>query len=56
MEEHALWNPADPLGIAIVVVGAIATVWVYYFAVRCIQSPGERDPDHPKYSILRDDR
>jgi len=56
MDEHTLWDPADPLGIAIVVAGAIVTLWAYYFAARRLQSPGETDPDHPKYSILRDDR
>jgi hypothetical protein len=56
MEQHTIWNPGDPLGMAIVVAGAILTVWAYYFTARCLQSPGESNPDHPKYSILRDDR
>jgi hypothetical protein len=56
MEEHVVWNPADPFGIAIVIAGAIVTLWVYYFTGRCFESPGESNLDHPKYSILRDDR
>ncbi len=56
MEQHTVWNPADPLGIAIVVGGAIVTLWAYYFTARCLQSPGESNPDHPTYSIFRDDR
>jgi hypothetical protein len=56
MEEHTLWNSADPVGIAIVVAGAIVTLWAYIFTGRCLQSPGESNLDHPKYSILRDDR
>ncbi len=56
MEQHEIWNAADPFGIAIVVAGAIVTVWAYVFTARCLESPGETDPNHPKYSILAEDR
>ena len=51
-----LFDGADPIGIAIVVVGAIATVWTFYLAVRMTIVPGEEQLDHPKLAILREDR
>jgi hypothetical protein len=55
-EHHLFWNGSDPLGSAIVVAGAIATVAAFAIAIRATLWPGERDPDHPKHRILRDDR
>lgn len=46
----------DPLGLAIIVVGTLVTLWVIAFAVRASVRPGETDPDHPKYLIFKDDR
>jgi hypothetical protein len=56
MEQHEIWNAVDPFGIAIVVAGAIVTVWAFVFTLRCLEAPGEIDPSHPKYSILAEDR
>ncbi|MGH7659953.1 MAG: hypothetical protein ACRENA_03410 [Vulcanimicrobiaceae bacterium] len=44
------------IGFAIVIVGAIVTLWTMGFAIRTSLRPGETDPEHPKYSILRPDR
>jgi hypothetical protein len=52
---HAL-DPSDPLGIVVVVVGAIGTALTFVLAFRWTFWPGETDPKHPKYVILRDDR
>lgn len=46
----------DPFGIAIVVVGSLVTLWTIVLAVRVSVRPGEADPEHPKYLILKDDR
>lgn len=47
---------ADPIGIAIVIVGAIATAFVFALAIRWSMHPGEDDPAHIKRLVLRDDR
>ena len=47
---------SDPIGYAIVIVGAIATLWTIVFSVRALVWPGEENPDHPKYSIFREGR
>jgi hypothetical protein len=46
----------DPAGLAIVIAGIIVTIFTIVVAVRASLHPGETDPLHPKYSILRDDR
>lgn len=46
----------DPIGFAIVVVGAIVTLWTILFAIYASVRPGESDPGHAKYLILKDDR
>ena len=46
----------DPVGMAIVVLGAVFTVWAIVFAVRASIAPGERDPNHPKFLIFKEDR
>ncbi len=46
----------DPVGLAIVIVGTLLTLWAIVFAVHVSVSPGERDPSHPKYLIFKDDR
>jgi hypothetical protein len=56
MQHMTLFNGADPLGVACVIVGAIATVWTFYLAIRMTIAPGEEQLDHPKYAILREDR
>jgi hypothetical protein len=47
---------SDPIGWIIWIVGAVFTLWTFYFAIRSLVSPGERNPDHPKRLILKDDR
>lgn len=56
MEHMTLFDGADPIGVSIVIVGAIATVWTFYLAIRMTIVPGEHEPDHPKCAILREDR
>ena len=46
----------DVLGSIVVVAGAIATLYAFLLAFRATVRPGETAPDHPKHSILRDDR
>ena len=46
----------DPLGTVAVVIGSIVTLLTWVLAVRWTMRPGETSPDHPKRSILRDDR
>ena len=45
----------DPIGSLVVFVGVIVTLWTIVFAIRVSIWPGETDPRHPKYLILRDD-
>jgi len=47
----ALWGNFIIIGLA----GAITLV-CFAVMVRMLFRPGENDPDHPKYSILSDDR
>jgi hypothetical protein len=56
MEHTTLFDGADPLGIAIVIVGTILMVWTFYLAIRMTIVPGEEQLDHPKHAILREDR
>ncbi len=44
------------LGWIVIAVGATATATTIVAAVYWIVRPGERDPRHPKYMILRRDR
>ena len=44
------------LGWTVIVTGAIATVGVIVAALYWTIRPGEYDPRHPKYLILRSDR
>lgn len=46
----------NPLGWLVVAVGAVATAWAIVASVYWAIRPGELDPLHPKYTILRDDR
>ncbi|HVT93315.1 MAG TPA: hypothetical protein VHD76_10760 [Bryobacteraceae bacterium] len=46
----------DPLGAAILVLGALVTIASFALAIRFTLWPGERDASHPKYLILREDR
>jgi hypothetical protein len=44
------------LGWIVVAAGALATAGTIVAAAYWIVRPGERDPRHPKYMILRRDR
>ncbi|HEY6449170.1 MAG: hypothetical protein WAJ94_01790 [Candidatus Cybelea sp.] len=44
------------LGWIVIAVGAIATAATVVVAAYWTVRPGERDPRHPKYMILRPDR
>lgn len=55
-EHHVLLDPFDPLGIAVVAAGTIGTIFTFVLAFRMTIWPGETDPDHPKHTILREDR
>ncbi|HTJ24960.1 MAG TPA: hypothetical protein VMA36_02245 [Candidatus Limnocylindria bacterium] len=46
---------ADFLGNLIVIVGTIATVAAFIGAFRMTFWPGEKNQDHPKYTILREE-
>ncbi len=59
MNDAMQMNPpvhGDPVGVAIIVVGTLLTLWAIVFAVRVSISPGELDPEHPKYLIFKGDR
>ncbi len=51
-----LIDPADPVGVAVVVLGALVTSVAFVLAFRWTFWPGETGADHPKRAILRDDR
>ena len=53
--DHVFLNFADPVGVAVVVVGAIATAIAFVLAFRMTVRPGETEADHPKNTILRED-
>lgn len=44
------------LGWLVILVGAVATAGTIVAALYWSIRPGERDPRHPKYLILRSDR
>ncbi|HEX4013961.1 MAG TPA: hypothetical protein VHX17_08750 [Candidatus Cybelea sp.] len=44
------------LGWIVIAVGAVATAATVLAAAYWTVRPGERDPRHPKYTILRRDR
>lgn len=44
------------IGWIIVIAGTLATLWSIAAAIYWTVNPGETDPSHPKYSILRSDR
>jgi hypothetical protein len=46
----------DLLGTVVVIAGMLATLAAFVFAFRATLWPGETAPDHPKRSILEDDR
>ncbi|MEO6835856.1 MAG: hypothetical protein ABI231_08120 [Candidatus Tumulicola sp.] len=46
----------DVLGWIAVVAGTIVTLWTIGAALYWTFRPGERDPQHPKRLILKDDR
>lgn len=49
--------PGPVLGNILVVSAAgLVTLFCFVIAFRLLISPGERDPSHPKYRILSDDR
>ncbi len=46
----------DPLGMTVVIVGAIVTVLAFALAFRATFWPGETAPEHPKNIIFKDGR
>lgn len=46
----------DVLGWIVVIVGTIATLWTIVATVYWLVRPGEKEPEHPKNLILKDDR
>jgi hypothetical protein len=46
----------DIFGWMVIVAGTIATIGTIVFAIAWVIHPGERDPYHPKYLVLKDDR
>lgn len=56
MTTHHAVDPSDPIGLAVVVVGSIGTLWAFVLAFRMTLWPGETEPDHPKNVIMRQDR
>jgi len=55
-DHYVLFDPGDPIGIAVVVLGALLTAAAFVLAFRWTLWPGEREADHPKRVILREDR
>jgi hypothetical protein len=52
---QGLFGSGDPLGTLIVIAGTILTAASFVMAFRMTVSPGEKNEDHPKYAILRED-
>lgn len=50
MAAHWLGN------LLIVAIFGLGTVACFAIAVRMLVRPGEKNPDHPKYRVLHDDR
>lgn len=46
----------DVLGWMVIILGAMATVGTIVAAAYWTIRPGEREPNHPKYLILKSDR
>jgi hypothetical protein len=46
----------DPLGLAITIVGSIILVASFALGIYHTVRPSKHEPDHPMYTILRDDR
>lgn len=46
----------DVLGLVVIAVGSVATIWTIIIALYWTIRPGETDPDHAKRMILRSDR
>ena len=46
----------DPLGWVVIALGALATAWAIGAGIYWTVRPGERDPQHAKRLILKDDR
>ena len=47
---------ASGLGLLVIVVGAIITLFTVVASIYWCIRPGETDPNHPKRNILRSDR
>ena len=56
MSDMAPVDPHDYVGYAIVIAGTIVTVYSFIAAFVWSIRPGERDPEHPKNLIFREDR
>lgn len=46
----------DPAGWIIAIAGTLLTLWTIWFAIVATIAPGETDPNHPKFLILKHDR
>jgi len=55
-EHYALLDASDPLGVIVVLLGAAGTLIAFVLAIRMTVRPGEAGEDHPKRTILREDR
>jgi hypothetical protein len=51
-----LFDPSDPLGVAVVIIGMVLTGLAFVLAIRWTIVPGETEADHPKRIVLREDR
>lgn len=50
-------TPADDvLGWLVIAAGVVATAWTIALSIYWTIRPGEIDPNHPKYTVVRDDR
>ena len=49
-------KPGDWVGWIVIAVGTLATIWTIGASLYWTFLPGEREPEHPKNLILRDDR
>jgi hypothetical protein len=53
--KHPTWADFGPVEWVAVVVAGLAGLWSVWRAVMLTLNPGERSPDHIKYSILNDE-
>ena len=58
MNDMQMGPPAsgDVLGVVVVVLGLMSTLLAFVIAIRATMCPSESEADHPKRSILSEDR